>query len=211
MKQIAKLFLSAFTISFLGSLPLGTLNITITNISIQQDYFSTLNFAIGAILVEIIIVKLSFTAIIQLEKIKPLLKLFNWLSIIILFTFSIVFLASAIQKIPQDESIPIKMKNAILWGALLSFLNPLHLPFWMVWSSILKSKGILINQLLNQFIYFLAIALGTGLAYYLYIKMGGVLIQFFKDQIYLINWIIGVSFLFTGVIQLLKLKKKIFT
>ncbi|HLD52475.1 MAG TPA: LysE family transporter [Sediminibacterium sp.] len=211
MKQLTKLILSAFTISFLGSLPLGTLNITITNLSIQQGYFNTVMFALGAILVEIIIVKISISFTIQLEKIKNLLKIFNWLSIILLFSLAIIFFMYAIKKIPSDTYPAIKLNNLILWGAFLSFLNPLQLPFWIAWTSILKSKELLPKHLIHQIAYFIAIALGTGFAYYLYIEIGSGLIHFFKNQSYLINFIIGVSLLFTGLIQLLKISKNKYT
>ena len=211
MKQLTKLILSAFTISFLGSLPLGTLNITITNLSIQQGYFNTVMFALGAILVEIIIVKISISFTIQLEKIKNLLKIFNWLSIILLFSLAITFFMYAIKKIPSDTYPAIKLNNLILWGAFLSFLNPLQLPFWIAWTSILKSKELLPKHLIHQIAYFIAIALGTGFAYYLYIEIGSGLIHFFKNQSYLINFIIGVSLLFTGLIQLLKISKNKYT
>lgn len=208
MKQLTKLILSAFTISFLGSLPLGSLNITITNISLQIGYYSALNFAIGAILVEVIMVKLSYTAIVQLEKFKPLLKKLNWVSIVVLVTLSIFFITSAFKETSTNSTDPIKLEYPILWGALLSFLNPLHLPFWMAWSSILKSKGLLTSQILNQIIYLFAIALGTGLAFCLYAILGTELTTFLQNKAYLINGMIGFTFLVIALIQLVKQLKK---
>lgn len=199
--------MSALSISFLGSLPLGVLNITITNLSVQQGYFNTAMFALGAILVEIIIVKIAISFTIQLEKIKTLFKIFNWLSITILFSLAIIFFIYAIKKIPTESYPTLKINNLILWGALLSLLNPLQLPFWIAWTSILKSKRLLTLHLFHQIAYFFAIALGTGFAYYLYIEIGTRLIQFFKYQSYLINFIIGISLLFTGLLQLIKIRK----
>lgn len=204
MKQLTKLFLSAFTISFLGSLPLGSLNITITNISLQIGYNSALNFAIGAILVEVLMVKLSYTAIVQLEKFKPLLKKLNWVSIVILITLSILYIASALKASSSNTTGPIKLEYPILWGALLSLLNPLHLPFWMAWSSILKSKGLLTSQLFNQINYLIAITLGTGLAFCLYAILGTELTTFLQNKVYLVNGIIGFTFLVIAFIQLFK-------
>ncbi|WP_295233837.1 LysE family transporter [Sediminibacterium sp.] len=208
MKQLTKLILSAFTISFLGSLPLGSLNITITNISLQIGYYSALNFAIGAILVEVIMVKLSYTAIVQLEKFKPLLKKLNRVSIVVLVTLSIFFITSAFKETSTNSTDPIKLEYPILWGALLSFLNPLHLPFWMAWSSILKSKGLLTSQILNQIIYLFAIALGTGLAFCLYAILGTELTTFLQNKAYLVNGMIGFTFLVIALIQLVKQLKK---
>lgn len=208
MKQHVQLFVSASIISFLGSLPLGILNITITNISLQEGFLSALNFAIGAIIVEIIIVKLSFTTILELGKINPLLKKINWASIVMLFVLSIYFLVSAIKNESTNATAPIKIDHMILWGALLSFLNPLHLPFWMVWSSILKSRGLLTHNLINQINYLFAIALGTGLAFCLYAVLGTELTKYLKNQAYLVNGIIGFSLFLAGIIQLYNLKRK---
>lgn len=208
MKKIIYLFISATLISFLGSLPIGTLNITITKLSIHQDYFSSISFASGAILVELVVVKVSLTVIVQLVKMKTLLKIFHYSSIILLFSFAIYFFRTANQSKAQDVIFSIELKNMFLWGALISLLNPLHLPFWMAWSSILKSKGLLSMELIDQIIYLFAIAFGTGLAYYLYFFVGSELIQYFKDETYLINIIIGITLIITAAIQLLKFHRK---
>jgi len=208
LKQLTKLFLSAFTISFLGSLPLGSLNLTITNISLQIGYYSALNFAIGAILVEVLMVRLSYTAIVQLEKYKPLIKKLNWVSIVVLVTLSIFFISAAFKATTSNSTGSIKLEYPILWGALLSFLNPLHLPFWMAWSSILKSKGLLTSQLIDQINYLFAIALGTGLAFCLYATLGTELTTFLQNKAYLVNGMIGFTFLVIAIIQLIKQLRK---
>lgn len=208
MKQLTKLFLSAFTISFLGSLPLGSLNLTITNISLQIGYYSALNFAIGAILVEVLMVRLSYTAIVQLEKYKPLIKKLNWVSIVVLVTLSFFFISASFKASTTYSTGSIKLEYPILWGALLSFLNPLHLPFWMAWSSILKSKGLLTSQLINQINYLFAIALGTGLAFCLYAILGTELTTFLQNKAYLVNGMIGFTFLVIAIIQLFKQLRK---
>jgi hypothetical protein len=153
-------------------------------------------------------VKLSYTAIVQLEKFKPLLKKLNWVSIVVLVTLSIFFITSAFKETSTNSTDPIKLEYPILWGALLSFLNPLHLPFWMAWSSILKSKGLLTSQILNQIIYLFAIALGTGLAFCLYAILGTELTTFLQNKAYLINGMIGFTFLVIALIQLVKQLKK---
>ncbi|MFN3301280.1 MAG: hypothetical protein ACK41Z_13920 [Sediminibacterium sp.] len=149
-------------------------------------------------------VKLSYTAIVQLEKFKPLLKKLNWVSIVILITLSILYIASALKASSSNTTGPIKLEYPILWGALLSFLNPLHLPFWMAWSSILKSKGLLTSQLFNQINYLIAITLGTGLAFCLYAILGTELTTFLQNKVYLVNGIIGFTFLVIAFIQLFK-------
>ena len=50
--QFLKIFFWGMFISFLGSLPLGTINVTATNIAVQQGAYAATLFALGALLVE---------------------------------------------------------------------------------------------------------------------------------------------------------------
>ena len=79
MKASTKLFFSALLISFLGTLPLGTLNVSITNLAINRGYTAATLFAMGAILVEVAIVRIAVVAVGKLEKLQRYFKLFSWL------------------------------------------------------------------------------------------------------------------------------------
>ena len=56
MHPLVKVFITGMIVSFLGSLPLGTLNIAAMQISISNGYQQAMLFSLGSLLVEIIYV-----------------------------------------------------------------------------------------------------------------------------------------------------------
>ena len=60
--RLARIFFIGMLISFLGSLPLGTLNIAAMQISITDGVMQALQFSVGSLLAEVIYVRLSLVA-----------------------------------------------------------------------------------------------------------------------------------------------------
>jgi threonine/homoserine/homoserine lactone efflux protein len=68
IQQLFKVAFAGLGISFLGSLPLGTMNIAATHISIQQGTGAGLVYATGSMLVEVIVVRIALVAMDWLAK-----------------------------------------------------------------------------------------------------------------------------------------------
>ncbi|HEY6899254.1 MAG TPA: hypothetical protein VI233_01365, partial [Puia sp.] len=64
-----------------------------------------------------------------------------------------------------------------LSGLLLSTLNPLHLPFWLGWTAVLKAKNILVPARLEYNLFAIAIGAGTALAFLAYGFAGRLILQ----------------------------------
>jgi threonine/homoserine/homoserine lactone efflux protein len=76
--RLAKIFLIGMLISFLGSLPLGTLNIASMQISISDGVLQAMLFSIGSLIAEMIYVRLSLVAMDWVRKREFLFKLLEW-------------------------------------------------------------------------------------------------------------------------------------
>src|SRR6218665_888015 len=63
MPKILRIFCWGLVISFLGSLPLGTLNIAAMQIGIQESLKDAIYFSFGSLLVEMIYVRISLVGI----------------------------------------------------------------------------------------------------------------------------------------------------
>ena len=63
MSTLLLLFGAGLLISFLGSLPLGTLNITAMQIAIQETIRRALQYALGVAIIELFYVRLSLKGI----------------------------------------------------------------------------------------------------------------------------------------------------
>ena len=77
-----KIFFTGLLISFLGALPLGTLNVAAMQISVSDGIVPAFYFGFGALLVEIIYVRLSLVAMDWVRKQKTLFRWLEWLTLI---------------------------------------------------------------------------------------------------------------------------------
>jgi len=204
----AGLFIVAFTISFTGALPVGTLNATVANYALHGRMADAFEFGLGAILVEMTLVRLAVATMDKFARLKRLFLLCSLLLCVGIFYLAFKTLASAYRMVDLEETLPIVGRHAFYSGLLLSLINPLHLPFWLSWSAVLKTKGILTSSKRSYTIYILAIGAGTALSFLIYALAGRFLTDKFKEEHLLINWILGGTFLLTGTLLTIKLVRR---
>lgn len=200
----AKLFFWAMAISFFGTLPLGTLNLSVANYAFKSDLVGAVGFSLAAISVEMILVRVALVAIRRLEGWKRLFRLFNLLTCLVLLALAFSSLLAAWQMQMFRVSLPFSTLNPVLSGFLLSLINPLHLPFWMGWTAILRSKKILDDRRRTYNTFIIAIGAGTALAFCIYGTAGRFLIHLLGSREVMLNWIIGIALLITALAQLYK-------
>jgi threonine/homoserine/homoserine lactone efflux protein len=205
MTKYIKLFITAFSISFIGALPIGTLNANVANYTLNNNFIGAFEFGLAAIMVEVGLVRV---ALILLDKLGHLQKLFRYLSIA--FCIAILLLAyksleAAFHMRNFDDVLPFVGMQPFYSGLVLSLLNPLHIPFWMGWTAVLKGRKVLDSQARSYNIYILAIGTGTCIAFLLYGIAGNYLMDALKARHNLINWILGCTLLLTGLVLAYKL------
>ena len=83
MGRLLRVFFAGMIVSFLGSLPLGTLNVAAMQIAITDGVPPALLFGLGMLLVEMIYVRISLVAMDWVRRQKTLLKILDWLTVII--------------------------------------------------------------------------------------------------------------------------------
>ena len=89
MRNIGRVFLWGLMISFLGSLPMGTLNITAMQIGIQESINHALQFSIGSLLVEMVYVRLSLLAINWVRRQEKLMRIMEWITLAIIVALAV--------------------------------------------------------------------------------------------------------------------------
>ena len=201
MKGRIKLLGWAISISFLGSLPLGTLNVSVANYAFRHEPGAAIGFSAAAIFVEMALVRVALAAVRRLERLTRFFRFFNVLTCVILLLLAGNSLLAAWQMKAFRAGLPVTFLNPIVSGFILSLTNPLHLPFWMGWTALLRSKKILDDRPGSYNVYVLAIGLGTGAAFLLYGVAGGNLIEQLGNRQVLLNWIVGIALLVTAVAQ----------
>lgn len=205
MPRYIKLFITAFSISFIGALPIGTLNTNVANYALNGNFIGAFEFGLAAIMVEVGLVRI---ALILLDKLGHLQKLFRYLSIV--FCFAILYLAyksleAAFHMRNFEDVLPFVGMQPFYSGLVLSLLNPLHIPFWLGWTAVLKGRDILDSKARSYNVYIFAIGTGTCIAFLLYGFAGNYLMNTLKAQHNLINWILGCTLLLTGLVLAYKL------
>jgi len=88
MRSLLKIFFVGMLVSFLGSLPLGTLNIAAMQISITDGVMAALLFSAGSLLAEIIYVRISLVAMDWIRKQEKILKVLEWITLVIVLALA---------------------------------------------------------------------------------------------------------------------------
>lgn len=200
-----RLFCVAFFISFTGSLPVGTLNVSVADLSINMGAAAALQFGIGAVLVEVLIVRIALVAVRKLEGLHFLLRFFKILTCAIILLVAALSLEAAWHMRKPGVAIPFAGHLPFVSGLLLSLINPLHLPFWMGWTAVLKNRKTLTDSPSDYNRFVIAIGCGTSLAFLTYGIIGTLLIMFLRMNQNLFNWMVGLALLVTGLVQLWQL------
>ncbi|MBX9783063.1 MAG: LysE family transporter [Chitinophagaceae bacterium] len=203
-----KILMWGLIISFLGSLPLGTLNVAAMQIAISDGISPALWFAAGSLTAEIIYVRLSLVAMDWVRKQEKLLKALEWLTVLIVLALSVSSFVAAI--LPHGEK-NVLLSNTMhrgLLGFTMSAVNPVQIPFWFGWSTVLFTKNILKPGFWNYNLYILGIGIGTLLGNCVFIFGGRLIADRLNASSTVMNYIIGSVFFITAVIQIIRIYKK---
>ncbi|MBT1709466.1 hypothetical protein KK062_14580 [Fulvivirgaceae bacterium PWU5] len=199
-----KLIAWALSISFVGSLPLGTLNLGVVSYVSHHNLVGAMYFSIAAIAVEMGIVRVAPMALARIAKLKRFHILFSVLACLLLLAFGLTTLAAAKTMQPIKGEVPVGNLHPVVVGLLLSVANPLHLPFWMGWTAVLRSKSILDDNRSSYNTFVIAIGVGTAFAFMVYGVAGLYLTDLLGRYQEWLNRIIGAALVLTALTQLYK-------
>lgn len=196
-------------ISFLGTLPLGSLNIAAMQISAMDGIPPGIYFSLGALMVEVIYVRISLVAMNWVRKSKKILQILDWITILVITALAVSsFVAAADPYV--DKNVILSNNIHRFWlGVMMSAINPVQIPFWFGWSTVLFSKKILEVKHSHFNIYIVGIGIGTFIANLIFILGGRLIVDHLNTRQYILNYIIGAIFALTAIFLLYKkLKKK---
>ena len=205
MPSVLKILCWGCLISFLGTLPLGTLSLAAMQISITDGVLPAISFTLGALSAEMIYVRISLVAMAWVRRNEKLLKVLEWATLVIVIALAVSSFWTAYHPKIQQNVILSNGMHRVLLGFLMSCLNPMQVPFWFGWSAVLFSKNILRPGFWNYNAYLIGIGAGTFLGQSVFIFGGRLLIDQLNAGQKMLNWIIGTVFLITAIIQFLKI------
>ena len=127
-------------VSFLGSLPLGTLNVAAMQISVSDGIYAAMLFSAGSLLAEIMYVRLSLVAMDWIRKQEKIFRILEWVTLAIVLALAVTsFYAALHPKVGKNIILSSNMPT-ILLGFTMSVVNPVQIPFWFGWSTVLFTK-----------------------------------------------------------------------
>ncbi len=157
--SLISIFCVAFVFSFLGSIPPGTLNLTILQLGLEEKINIAWRFSLAAALVEYpyawLAVKLS-----SLIQSSPIItEYFELIGAVVMITLGVLNLLAS----GKPTSVASKFhQSGFRRGILLSILNPLALPFWVGVTAYLQSQEwIDLSTTLGLHAYLLGVSLGA--------------------------------------------------
>ncbi|OIQ22495.1 MAG: hypothetical protein BM557_00465 [Flavobacterium sp. MedPE-SWcel] len=196
-----------FAISFIGSLPLGYLNIIGYTIHEKYGISSLIQFLLGIITVEFFVIYFTLVFAEKIASNKKLLKRIEQFSI--LFFLILTILATIqILSVENNHTATYINHNFFLNGILLNCINLMQIPFWTGWSIYLVSNKYINVKKYNKISYLIATLIGTLAGMTTFIMILAKLaekISFFKN---IINYIFLITFLTLFLIQAIKYYKK---
>ncbi|MFM9908657.1 MAG: LysE family translocator [Chitinophagaceae bacterium] len=203
--KFAKIFITGLFISFLGALPLGTLNIAAMQLSISDGIVPAFYFSAGVLLIEIIYVRISLVAMDWVRKQEKLFRWLEWITLLVIVALAISSFIAATDPNIKKNVILSNTLHRFWLGVLMSAINPVQIPFWFGWSTVLLSKKILMPRNDHYNIYIFGIGFGTLLGHSLFILGGQLIVDKLNRNQSLLNWIIGGIFALTALIQFWKM------
>lgn len=209
--HLTRIFATGLLISFLGTLPLGTLNVLAARMSVDDGIGPAIWFSIGALLVEMAYVRLSLVAMDWIRLHQRWLRRLETVMIIVLLLLAIGSFWAVAFPLRRNNIIIGFLSPApiprLLAGMVLSAINPLQIPFWFGWSTVLFTRKVLLPRPDHYNAYIAGIGLGTFAGNAVFIFGGKYLLGTFKAHDALVNLVIGILFLVTALVQARKMIK----
>lgn len=203
--RFIKVFFLGMLISFIGTLSPSPLNLTAMQISVHESIRIAMYFSLGTILSEIIYVRLCLVGVTWLRSQKKLFRWLEWITFALVTALAIGSFIAASKTHPAQNVILDNSINRFLLGAIMSALTPMHIPFWIGWSTVLFVKKILKADYIIYFIYITGIGIGTFLANCLYIYSGQYIVETLNTNQSILNNILGGIFAITALVILVKI------
>jgi hypothetical protein len=209
MKSLKNIFFG-FIVSFLGSLPLGYLNIIGVEIYSKSGLNDLIPYLLGVIVVEAIVIYFTGIFANQLTSNKKLLQFIDFFAVFFFFSLAYLFYTNANQATEQQFNLEDYVRySPFVIGMFLCGLNFIQIPFWLYWNLyLINAKAISLDKKL-KYLYILGTLVGSFLGMLTIIVLLASLIQstisFTK---YIVPIVIPAFFVLLAFVQMVKVYKK---
>jgi hypothetical protein len=205
----AKNIVVGFIVSFIGSIPLGYLNVIGYTIFKSAGFSSTINYLLGVIVIEFFVIFGTLLFAKKLNQNPKLLQFIDAFSIVFMFILAYVFYTTSNTSEYSMTTLFHLSTNFFYAGIFLSSLNFIQIPFWLSWNLYLLNKNYIQTSKVSNYFYVFGTVFGTFIGMLTLILS----LNYLSNQVdflskYLIGVIIPIVFLGLGIFQSIKYYKK---
>ncbi|WP_420571843.1 LysE family transporter [Kordia sp.] len=196
-------FAVGILVTFIGAVPLGTVNISVINTTLRADARNAMKIAFAAGIAEIII---SFYALHCSVMVADFINMNQWIQIMIAILLFLIGGVLFFKKQKETREKKFKMSKYVT-GLFLGLLNPPVLVYWLFMISYLNQNNFQLNMnssLAILFVFFSGVYLGKLLTLYGYSRFSILIKNKVQNIALMINRVIGVLLFVIGCVQLLK-------
>lgn len=150
MKVLKNIFVG-FLVSFLGSIPLGYLNVIGFEVYSRTGMNNLILYLLGVITIEAIVIYCTLLFADKLSRKKKLMKFIDFFSIVFMLVLAYIFYSQS----KSEDSSADKVSEYIAYsgyliGIIFSCLNFMQIPFWLGWNVyVVNAKYITLGKKLN--------------------------------------------------------------
>jgi hypothetical protein len=134
------------------------------------------------------------------------MKAMEWFTLVIIMALAAGSFIAAVRDGGSTKNIMLQNNmHRFLLGMFMCAINPVQIPFWFGWSTVLFSKKILLPVQMQYNIYIIGIGIGTLAGNCVFIFGGKWLVERIANSQQYLNWVIGGIFALTALIQAIKM------
>jgi len=136
--MIIQVFLVGALVSFIGSIPPGTLNLAVLQLGMEQKIKTALRFSLAVAIIEYPYAWIAVVFEDWVTSSPIIVDNFQLITAIVMTVIGAFSIWSA--RKPSEFSVRFN-ESGFRRGIILSILNPMAIPFWVAYTAFLKSQG----------------------------------------------------------------------
>lgn len=161
MRKIKNIFVG-FLISFIGSIPLGYLNVVGYEVFQQFGLNATVLYLFGVIGIEMFVIYFTLIFAKQLMENKKLIQYIEGFSVLFMFLLAYIFYSSASKQATETSVLKQYVEySPFIVGVILSSLNFIQIPFWTSWNLYLLNGNYIEVAQSRKYFYVVGTLIGT--------------------------------------------------
>ncbi len=196
-------FFVAIVVNFVGYIPLGNINLTTMQISINKGINQALIFILSFSVVEGVFtyILMRFAAFFASK--KDFLHWLDWILLAVFLIMGTISLLQAKKKMIKNEEF--RKRDSIRTGIILGIFNPMIIPYWMIGGTYLIANHWIATEVPGLEIFALGAAIGSFLCLYLFAKFAQYIQNRFSFSNIFINRSIAILFYCLAIFQTIRL------